>query len=239
MHELPRLSALRSSSSGSNHVPVPTALPDLSDATTLTVRPWPDDLIDALGHDPRSAYVERFWLGVLGPTSTWLLRRLAAGLDESPAGFDLALADTARSLGIGGHGRSSSFMRTLGRIVQFDLARVDIAGDGVAVAVRRRLPPLTRRHLLRLPESVQAEHAAWQAADLRTPELERQRRRARMLAMSLIALGEDIDGVERQLARWRYHPALCREAALWGWREHAQAAAFAERGDGDDPPRAA
>ena len=215
-------------------MPVPTAQLDLS-TTTIAVRPWPDDVIDALGHDPRSAYVERFWLGVLGPSAVWLLRRLAAGLDESPAGFDLPLADTARALGLGGQGRSSSFARTLGRIAQFDLARVDPPG---AVAVRRRLPPLARRHLVRLPESLQAEHAAWQAADLRTPELERQRRRARKLAMSLVALGEDIDAVERKLARWRYHPAICREAALWGWREHAQAATYAAEGDGG-PPRAA
>lgn len=217
-------------------MPVPTALLDTHvERTTITVHPWPDELIDALGHDPRSAYVERFWLGVLGPSAIWLLRRLATGLDESPAGFDLPLEDTARSLGIGGTGRSSAFMRTLGRIVQFELASIDDTSSPLVVRVRRRLPPLTRRHLLRLPESLQAEHAAWQAADLRTPELERQRRRARKLAMSLVALGEDIDGVERQLAKWRYHPALCREAALWGWREHAIAAAAAA----DDEPTAA
>ncbi len=37
---------------------------------SLTIRPWPDDVIDALGHDPRSAYVETYWLGILGPPST-------------------------------------------------------------------------------------------------------------------------------------------------------------------------
>src|SRR3989442_11314960 len=68
---------------------------------TLTVRPWPDDVIDALGHDPRSAYVEQFWLGILGPSTTWLLRRLATGLEAEPAGFALPLADTARALGLG------------------------------------------------------------------------------------------------------------------------------------------
>lgn len=214
---------------------MPTALPDLS-VDAITIRPWPDELIDTLGHDPRSAYVERFWLGVLGPSTIWLLRRIATGLDQSPAGFDLPLADTARAIGIGGQGRSSSFARTLGRVVQFDLARIELPD---VVAVRRRLPPLARRHLARLPESLQAEHAAWQAADLRTPELERQRRRARKLAMSLVALGEDIDAVERQLARWRYHPALCREAALWGWREHAQALASAGDDAEPEPPRAA
>ena len=60
---------------------------------TLAVRPWPDPVIDALGHDPRSAYVEHFWLGILGPSTTWLLRRLAAGFETSPSGFDLQLAE--------------------------------------------------------------------------------------------------------------------------------------------------
>ena len=36
----------------------------------IRVLPWPDPVIDSLGFDPRTAYVERFWLGVLGPTST-------------------------------------------------------------------------------------------------------------------------------------------------------------------------
>ena len=35
--------------------------------TTLTIRPWPDPLIDTLGYDPRSRYVETFWLPTLGP----------------------------------------------------------------------------------------------------------------------------------------------------------------------------
>ena len=213
---------------------MPVAITDLT-TDVLAVRPWPDDVIDALGHDPRSAYVERFWLGVLGPSAVWLLRRLAAGLESSPAGFDLPLGDTARALGIGGQGRSSSFVRTLGRICQFDLARIDLP-DGIAV--RRKLPPLARRHLMRLPESLQDEHRAWQEADLRVPELDRQRTRARKLAMSLIALGEDVEGTERQLMRWHYHPSICRDAALWGWREHVHAQRDAGGAD-PEPPRAA
>jgi len=54
---------------------------------TLAIRPWPDPVIDNLGLDPRSTYVETFWLGVLGPSTTWLLRRMAAGLEASPEGF--------------------------------------------------------------------------------------------------------------------------------------------------------
>ncbi len=44
------------------------AFPSLP-AASLHIRPWPDPVIDRLGHDPRSAYVERFWLGVLGPST--------------------------------------------------------------------------------------------------------------------------------------------------------------------------
>ena len=51
------------------------SLPTLT-TDTISIRPWPDPVIDALGHDPRSSYVETYWLGILGPSTTWLLRRL-------------------------------------------------------------------------------------------------------------------------------------------------------------------
>ncbi len=35
----------------------------------LLVVPWADPVCDDLGVDPRGAYVERFWLPLLGPTS--------------------------------------------------------------------------------------------------------------------------------------------------------------------------
>src|SRR5436305_129324 len=105
----------------------------------LTVRPWPDPVIDVVGIDPRSHYVETFWLGVLGPSTTWLLRRLVNGLEASPAGFDLDLTDTARQLGLGDKGgRHSPFVRALTRCVQFDLAQLVDLGT---LAVRRKLPP--------------------------------------------------------------------------------------------------
>jgi len=34
---------------------------------TITVKPWHDPVVDVLGHDPRSRYVETFWLPALGP----------------------------------------------------------------------------------------------------------------------------------------------------------------------------
>ena len=206
---------------------------------TVAIRPWPDSVIDALGHDPRSSYVEHFWLGVLGPSTTWLLRRLATGLEASPAGFDLPLADTAQSLGLGAKGgRHSPFMRALGRCCQFDLAE---ARPGGVLAVRRKLPPLSRRQLVRLPPSLQAAHQEWHEEQLRTPAADQLRRRCRRLALSLLELGEDLESTERQLHRWRFHPVMSREAAAWAWERHRRALAAAEGrdvdpdgGDGDE-----
>ena len=55
----------------------------------LTIKPWPDPLLDTLGHDPRCLYVETFWLPTLGPTAILLLRHLATQFDRHPEGIDL------------------------------------------------------------------------------------------------------------------------------------------------------
>ena len=109
----------------------------------LLVVPWPDPVADDLGLDPRGAYVERFWLPLLGPTSTWLLRRFAVEFDASPEGFSLDATDAARSIGIGTRGgRSGPFPRAIDRCVRFGCAQH--AEHGI-LAVRRRLPPAVER----------------------------------------------------------------------------------------------
>lgn len=174
---------------------------------------WTDPVVDGLGHDPRSPYVEQFWLGILGPSATWLLRRVAERLDREPEGFDLDLDLLAGELGLGMRGGAHApVRRALARCVTFAMARP--VGPG-ALAVRRRLPPLPRRHLLRLPPEVQERHRQWVSAERRTPAVDELRRRARRLALSVAELGEDRLAVEQQLHRWRVHPALAHEAATW------------------------
>ena len=195
----------------------------------LTVVPWPDDVIDALGHDPRSNYVETYWLGTLGPSTTWLMRRLVSGLDTSPDGYELSLSETATALGLGNKGgRHSPFVRALTRCVQFDLAQHQ---GGSVLAVRRKLPPLNRRQVMRLPEGLQESHQRWQQEQLDTPLAHQQRQRARHLALSLLELGEEPELTERQLLRWKYQPAMAREATAWAWARH-QAAVGAAAGSG-------
>lgn len=133
----------------------PTRLPAPIDGA-IQVRTWDDPYLAIHGHDIRSSYVELFWLGILGPSATLLLRRLGAGLRHSPDGFRLPIADTARSLGLGvPTSRSSQFIRALHRCVIFKVARF----EGDILEVRPQLPSLHAGQLERLPESLQAAHA--------------------------------------------------------------------------------
>ena len=180
----------------------------------LHIRPWIDPVIDRLGHDPRSAYVETYWLGILGPSACWLLRRLADGMDAGPDGFDLDLPDTAAAIGLRlNGGRHAPFLRTLGRICQFRMARLS---GSTTLEVRRNLPPLTLAQADHLPAALRDRHQQEQAAGRVHREAD-QTRGARHLALTLVQLGEDQNATERQLREWRFRPSLCSEVAGWAW----------------------
>jgi hypothetical protein len=134
-------------------------------ADRLHVEPWLDPIIDQRGYDPRSEYTEWFWLAVLGPSTVWLLRRVAATFDHRPDGFDLEIPECAAALGLtGGAGQNATFIRTLRRACQFQLVR---RMDAATVEVRRYLPPLNRGQVLHLPSSLRVAHDEWQARELR------------------------------------------------------------------------
>src|SRR5471032_3228647 len=100
----------------------------------LRVTPWPDPVLDVLGHDPRSWYAETFWLPTLGPTALLLMRHLADRFERTQEGVELKVADTAAALGLGAReGNSSPLVRSLGRLRQFDLATAE---DGSTISVR-------------------------------------------------------------------------------------------------------
>lgn len=128
--------------------------------SALRVVRWLDPVADPHGVHPCSRYVELYWLGVIGPSTTWLLRRLSYGLEVHADGFDLDLSETARALGLGERlGRNSPFRRALRRLCTFELARPH---GPDALAVRIHVPPLPLRHLSRLPEALQRSHRRWQ-----------------------------------------------------------------------------
>lgn len=207
-HSAPHRSATAppSTDDGTPRVPRP---PECT-IDTLRVVPWLDPIADPHGVHPCSRYVELYWLGILGPSTTLLLRRLSYGFEVNPGGFDLQLSETARSLGLGDRmGKSSPFRRALRRLATFELARSH-GPDGLSV--RTRIPPLPLRHLNRLPASLQQSHRAWQA-EQRLSEPEQMRRRAARLAVSLAASGHGREEIERRLAEWRFHPAVAFRAS--------------------------
>jgi hypothetical protein len=189
--------------------------------TEIVVVPWSDPVVDALGHDPRSLYCESFWLPTLGPTSLLLLRHLADRFDRTPDRVRLPVAETAAALGLGtGESENAPFMRSMLRLVQFDLA---CRSDDGTFAVRHKVPPVNRRHVRRLPVALQARHDEWVAAAASTSALDLARRRARKVAFTLYELGDDIDAVERALHTAGFPPGLCRDAAAWAHQRHQDA----------------
>ncbi len=192
-----------SSSAPAGSAPAPA---ESMPAHSIIVRPWLDPVVDDDGFDPRSRYVEVFWLGVLGPTATWLLRRLVAGFERSPEGYQLDLHATAQAMGLSyTSGRSSPFSKALQRCVMFGLAHPIEGG----LAVRRRVPAISFRHLRRMPESVQAAHADWLHTSIGVDELTRAHR----LAATMLELGDDPSEIEHHLVAFGVSAAVAAEVA--------------------------
>jgi len=128
----------------------------------LEVSPWHDHIIEANGFPIGDPYIEMFWLPVLGPTATWLLRRLATGLEHEPQGYTVVMDELARSIGVAcTEGRHNPFTRALQRCIMFGVSHQVPSPANNALAVRTVLPSLSQRHLSRLPEQLQLLHQDW------------------------------------------------------------------------------
>jgi hypothetical protein len=134
--------------------------------SSLQVQPWIDPVIDHLGHDPRSAYAEQYWLSILGPSASWLVRRLVNRLESHPDGFTVNPTEWALELGLGAKGgEHGPFWRAVNRACRFGAAHR--FSDGLLV--RRRLPPLTAGQINRLPDHLRQAHDQWMEEQLARP----------------------------------------------------------------------
>lgn len=111
-----------------------------------------------VGHDPGSAYVERFWLGTLGPSATWIIRRIADHLDGSPDGVTVNLSELAQSVGLSSSREvDSPFGNTLHRCSMFNLIRP----NGNGYDAKRHIPDLTTRQLDRDHQQLRRDQVEW------------------------------------------------------------------------------
>lgn len=135
--------------------PNPTA--QLTIPSALEVVTWENPQPDQF--DVRTTYVERYWLALLGPSTLWLLRRIARGLEQCPQGFRLHIAETSAALGLGnGQSKNASIHRTIERATQFGMIyRISTE----RIAAKTQLPRLNQRQLSRLPDALQRSHVGW------------------------------------------------------------------------------
>lgn len=118
---------------------------------SVEIRCWSDPAVDEVGFDARHGYVETFWLPILGPSAVLAARRIADWLDGQPGGVGVDLVEFGASLGVGaGTGRHTQINRTLGRLIDFGMAR--IVGEHLEVHTMWPPVPLRLRH--RLPPSL-------------------------------------------------------------------------------------
>ncbi len=182
----------------------------------LLARPWDDPSLRRRGHDPRSAYVERFWVAILGPSAVWFLRLLAREFDELAPGEDLRLDldSTARRLGLQHRGgRTSSFMRTIDRCAMFHLAQF---ADDAVLMVRRLLPPVPRRLHDRMPQELRDEVGRWSRTDGRADFSVGE---TRLLASCMLMLGHGLHESAERLVTLGLAPNAANEATAWAWAQ--------------------
>jgi hypothetical protein len=178
---------------------------------TLVVRLWNEPGEDVA--DARSVYAETFWLPVIGPSATWLLRHLADRFESESETILFDLNETAKLLGVGGsESRHAPLHRAVERCVRYRLAQQE---SNDSLAVRSVLPRLAPRQLLRLPGHLQARHREWEDATSQADTSQLVQRRARLLALDLRELHLDATVIERHLLRRGVHPAMAFDAARW------------------------
>lgn len=185
--------------------------------------PRPDPVLAQIGHDPRSAYAERFWLSTLGPSALWILRLLAHGFEAAPTGFTVDAGQFSRSLGLGERtGKHSPLLRSLDRLAHFTIVKERVVSHHQAKARTRLVYEVTTQlrwldghQLRRLPPDLRAEHELWEQAFDREHPLLASTRRGAVCARSLAKSDLTADEMTRSLERIGIEPELAVELADW------------------------
>jgi hypothetical protein len=138
----------------------PIAVP--ATQSSIKVIRWHDPVVETHGYAVDDPYIEMFWLPILGPTATWLARRLASGLLHHPEGYICEMNELAQALGVSyTQGRHNPFARALPRCSMFGVSQYVAQEPVYTVSVRTVMPHLPARHLARLPQQLRIAHQDW------------------------------------------------------------------------------
>ena len=114
------------------------------------------------GWDLNHPYVETFWLPVIGPTSTLMLRYVGHNAQTSEyTKFDTTELATCLGLGGGGTGRNGPVAKTIKRLTRFGLTSIDSASDtsDMLVTVMPRVPTVKESLRSKWPEHLRILHS--------------------------------------------------------------------------------
>ncbi len=140
----------------------------LSSEEVVKVLPWTDGVIDNIGHDPDSLYVELFWLPIIGPSCLWLLKRLGMWLAKNPKGYEIELKLLAKEIGlIGGNGTGQPLKRSMSRCTDFGIIHM---GPNNCMFVRNKFPELPPRLVSRLSYRLKIAHEKFSGVSSNTTD---------------------------------------------------------------------
>ncbi len=166
-------------------------------------------------HDPRSVYVERFWMSVLGPSAILFLRLIArelSAVSTNDDGVVLELSNVSRRLGLGFKGgKKSALMRTIERCCTFGMAnRVDTA----VLDVRTSIPPMPSNLHNRLTKALREEIVRW----TRTHDCHKiDDEQARSLAQNILDMGHGLHESAERLMMLNVDLETSQKSVAWSW----------------------
>ncbi len=209
-----------------SNTPINASVFDRSESSTKQQNPIPefvrfrsmfDPRHDYRYHDPRSVYVERFWMSVLGPSAILFLRliiRELAATTTDDQSVVLEVSEISRRLGLGYKGgKNSALMRTIERCCTFGMAnRID---TGV-LDVRTAIPPMPDHLHNRLTKALREEIVMWS----RTHDChEIDDGQARSLARDILDMGHGLHESAERLMMLNVGLETSQKSVAWSWAD--------------------
>ncbi|MBX3314301.1 MAG: hypothetical protein KF906_08265 [Actinobacteria bacterium] len=193
---------------------------ELATTGAMSLRRWVDDA-PAAGVDPRSGYVDHFWIPSLGPTAVCLARTLMRMIAREDRTVVVRSEDLRAILGLHGADAPTALARAMDLLVEHGIVARGGIGDEVELLVRSRFPHLDDALVAALPGDLGVAHGAphsLQAAATLDAPLGRRRAQGPHLRALSLAAGVDEILVDPsldpgQLAfRWQHVIRLAEEA---------------------------
>ncbi|MFM8870428.1 MAG: hypothetical protein ACKOFD_02480 [Actinomycetota bacterium] len=133
----------------------------------ITVAPWRQASITRSCPLAECRYLEQFWLGILGPTATWLARHLSrlvmaqSEVNTSHVGITVDISELGARLGVSTQPLHDSVLsRAINRLIMFNFAAPSGSDESV-LEMRTTAPRVSDRLVARMHPSLRDAHWQW------------------------------------------------------------------------------